>query len=221
MLREWLNRTEVRAGMRAGVPFGLAGLMLGFSFGVVARPLIGSGAAILMSFVVFAGSAQFAALAVLSAGGGAAAAIVAGVLLNLRFVPMGIAIAPAIRRGPLVRALVGQALVDASWAMSARGGGAFDVEFLVGATLAQYPCWVGGTVLGALGGGLLGDPKALGLDAIFPAFFLGLLAPELRRALSATVALAGTAIALLLTPLSSAGIPIVAASLAALLGLRR
>jgi predicted branched-subunit amino acid permease len=64
-------------------------------------------AAIVMSVVVFAGSAQFAALAVLAAGGGALAAVLAGVLLNLRFVPMGIAIAPSLRQRALGRAARG------------------------------------------------------------------------------------------------------------------
>jgi len=156
-------------------------MLLGFSFGVLARPVMGPVAAIVMSVVVFAGSAQFAALAVLSAGGGAAAAIVAGILLNLRFVPMGIAIAPSLRHGGLGRAFRGQALVDASWALANRGDGRFDIEFLLGSTLAQYPGWVLGTVLGALAGGAIGNPGALGLDAIFPAFFLALLAAELRH----------------------------------------
>lgn len=169
---------------------------------------MGPAATIVMSVVVFAGSAQFAALAVLSAGGGAAAAIVAGMLLNLRFVPMGIAIAPSLRAGRLGRALRGQALVDASWALANRGGGRFDIEFLVGSTLAQYPAWVGGTVLGALAGGLIGNPRSLGLDAIFPAFFLGLLVVELRRPQARPVAALGAVIALALTPFTPAGVPI-------------
>jgi branched chain amino acid efflux pump len=204
----------VRAGLRAGLPYGVASLLLGLSFGVLARPLMGPAATIVMSVVVFAGSAQFAALAVLSAGGGAAAAIVAGMLLNLRFVPMGIAIAPSLRSGPLGRALRGQALVDASWALANRGSGRFDIEFLLGSTLAQYPAWVGGTAIGALAGGLLGNPRSLGLDAIFPAFFLGLLVAELRRPQARPVAAVGAGIALALTPLTPAGVPIIVASLA-------
>jgi 4-azaleucine resistance transporter AzlC len=203
------------------VPFALASLLLGLSFGVVARPVMGPTAAIVMSVVVFAGSAQFAALAVLAAGGGAVAAIIAGVLLNLRFVPMGIAIAPSLMHGLLGRAARGQALVDASWALASRGEGRFDIDFLLGATLVQYPAWVGGTILGALGGTIIGDPKALGLDAIFPAFFLGLLLPELRKPRARVVALLGAALALLLTPLAPAGVPIIAASLCAFVGLRR
>jgi branched chain amino acid efflux pump len=208
------TRERVVAGVRAGMPYGAASLLLGLSFGVLARPLMGPVATIVMSVIVFAGSAQFAALAVLSAGGGAAAAIVAGMLLNLRFVPMGIAIAPSLRSGPLGRALRGQALVDASWALANRGGGRFDIDFLLGSTLAQYPAWVGGTVLGALAGGLIGNPKSLGLDAIFPAFFLGLLAAEARRPHARPIAALGAVIALVLTPLTPAGVPIIVAAVA-------
>ena len=204
----------MRAGLRAGLPYGMASLLLGLSFGVLARPVMGPAATIVMSVLVFAGSAQFAALAVLSAGGGAAAAIIAGLLLNLRFVPMGIAIAPSLRAGPLGRALRGQALVDASWALANRGGGRFDIDFLLGSTLAQYPAWVAGTIIGALAGGLLGNPRSLGLDAIFPAFFLGLLVAELRRPQARRVAALGAGIALALTPLTPAGVPIIVASLA-------
>jgi 4-azaleucine resistance transporter AzlC len=207
-------------GARAGVPFALAGLLLSFSFGVLARPVMGVVAPIVMSIFVFAGSAQFAALAVLAAHGSPVAAIVAGCLLNLRFVPMGIALAPSLVHGVVGRALRGQAIVDASWAMANRGAGRFDVDFLLGATAVQYPAWVAGTVLGVLAGSVIGDPKALGLDAIFPAFFLGLLVPELGRARGRSVAALGAAIALALTPLTPAGVPIIVASLAVLVGLR-
>ena len=203
------------------MPFALASLLLAFSFGIVARPVMGVAAPIVMSVVVFAGSAQFAALAVLAAHGSAAAAIVAGVLLNLRFLPMGIAIAPSLVQGWAGRGARGQAIVDASWAMASRGGGRFDIDFLLGATMVQYPAWVLGTVAGILGGSLIGDPKALGLDAIFPAFFLGLLVPELRGPDGRRVAAVGAAIALALIPLAPAGVPIIVAALAVLVGVRR
>jgi 4-azaleucine resistance transporter AzlC len=208
------------SGVRAGVPYAIASTLVGISFGVLARPVMGSAAAIVMSITSFAGSAQFAALAVLSGGGGALPAIVAGCLLNLRFVPMGISIAPWLRHRHWVRAARGQALVDASWAMANRGSGRFDVDFLLGATAIQYPAWVLGTVIGVLLGGVIRHPGALGLDAVFPAFFLGLLFTELRRSGALAAAVAGGLIALLLTPVGPPGVPIIAASLAALLGLR-
>ncbi|HET9103831.1 MAG TPA: AzlC family ABC transporter permease [Solirubrobacteraceae bacterium] len=214
------ERARFRAGMRDGVPYALAGMLVAVSYGVLAKPVLGSAAPIVMSAVVFAGSAQFASLAVLAAGGGAATAIAAGLLLNLRFLPMGIAVAPSMVHGALGRAARGQALVDASWALSNRGGGRFDISALLGATAVQYVTWNLGTVLGVLAGGVLGDPSRIGLDAVYPAFFLGLLVTELRRPGARLISLTGATIALALTPVLPAGVPILAAAAAATLGLR-
>jgi predicted branched-subunit amino acid permease len=218
-----MRRESLRAGVRAGIPFAIAAGVLAVSFGVVAEPVVGTGATLVMSALVFAGSAQFGSVAVLAGGGGLAAAVVAGVLLNARYLTMGIALAPSLRGGWLRRAGYGEAMIDASWAMANRGGGRFDPDFLLGATLPAYPAWVGGTVLGVFAGDLIGDPAAFGLDALFPAFFLALLlGGELRgNHLAAIVAALGAAVALVLTPVAPAGVPVIAASAAALLGLRR
>jgi predicted branched-subunit amino acid permease len=210
-----------RRGVRVGIPYAAAGLLLAISFGVLAQPVMGNVAPIVMSALVFGGSAQFAATAVLAAGGGAGAAIAAGILLNLRYMPMGIALAPSLRGGRLRRAAIGQAMIDFSWAAASRGGGRFDPSFMVGATLPSYPCWVGGTAVGVFAGDLIGDPAALGLDALFPAFFLCLLVEgELRPGLPSVVAGLGALIALALIPFTPAGVPVIAASATALLGLR-
>jgi 4-azaleucine resistance transporter AzlC len=210
-----------RRGLRAGAPFGVAVLLVGISFGVVARDVIGSVAAIVMSAIVFSGAAQFAAVAVLAAAGSVVTAVTAGVLLSLRFVPMGLALAPSLRGGPLRRAATGQAIVDASWALASKGGGRFDPEVMLGATAAQYPAWLLGTVIGVLAGDALGDPRSLGLDALFPAFFVALLMEELRNEGAIVAAALGAAIALVLIPVAPPGVPVIAACLPALLGLRR
>jgi predicted branched-subunit amino acid permease len=216
-----MTRPQFRRGLRTGVPYAIAGFLLAVSFGVLAEPVIGGPAAVVMSAALFAGSAQFAAVAVLAAGGGAPAAIAAGLLLNARYVPMGIALAPSLRGGPVRRAAVGQAMIDFSWAAASRGDGRFDAPFMIGATLPSYPAWVGGTLIGVLAGDVIGDPETLGLDALFPAFFLCLLVEgELRPGLPALVAVLGCLIALALIPFTPAGVPIIAASAAALLGLR-
>ena len=80
---------------------------------------------------------------------------------------------------------------------------------------------MGGTALGVLLGDAIGDPDKFGLDALFPAFFLALLVPELRTRTEVAVALGAAAIALVLTPITPAGVPILAACLVALVGLRR
>jgi 4-azaleucine resistance transporter AzlC len=210
------------AGAWAALPFALATLVLGISFGVLARSLgWGTLAPIVFSVIAFSGSAQFAVASVLGSGGGALPAIVAAVLLNARFGPMGVAVAPYLKGGPLRRALEGQAVVDASWALASRGGGRFDREFMIGATIPQGGAWIFGTAIGALGGDFIGDPEWLGLDVIFPAFFLALLAEELNGTRAVVVAIIGAALALALVPFAPAGVPVIAACAAALLGLRR
>jgi predicted branched-subunit amino acid permease len=216
------RRESLRAGFRAGLPFGVAAGVVAISFGVLAEPLIGADGALAMSTLVFAGSAQFGAVAVLGAGGGTLAALLAAILLNARYIPMGIALAPSLWGGWLRRAAYGEAMVDASWAMANRGGGRFDPDFLLGATLPCYPLWILGTAAGLLAGEKIGNPADYGLDVLFPAFFLTLLlGGELREGRRAVVvALLGAAIALALTPIAPAGVPVIAASAAALLGLR-
>jgi predicted branched-subunit amino acid permease len=212
--------SDIRTGIRAGLPLVLPTLAGGLSFGVLAQPVMGSFAPVLMSLIVFSGAAQFAALTVLTAGGGAVAAIAAGMLMNGRWLPMGLAVGPFLSGGPLKRAAQSLALVDASFALSSRGDGTYDRGVLIGATLPQAAAWTGGTLLGVLVGPALSDPGALGLDAMFPAFFAVLLAGEARGRLPLTAAATGALIALLLMPFTPPGVPVLAAAAAALLGLR-
>jgi 4-azaleucine resistance transporter AzlC len=211
------------AGARASLPFALATLVLGISFGVLARSLgWGTLAPIVFSIIAFSGSAQFAVASVLGSGGGVVPAFIAAVLLNARFGPMGIAVAPYLKGGPLRRALEGQAVIDASWALASRGGGRFDREFMIGATVPQGAAWIVGTAVGVVSGDFIGDPQRLGLDVIFPAFFLALLAEELRNGRQAVVvALIAAVLALALVPFTPPGVPVIAACAVALLGLRR
>jgi predicted branched-subunit amino acid permease len=134
---------------------------------------------------------------------------------------MGIAVAPFLKGGTLRRALEGQAIVDASWALASRDGGRFDGEFMIGATVPQLVAWIGGTVIGVLAGNVVGDVERLGLDVIFPAFFVALLMEELRGGKQTlAVALIAAALSLVLVPLVPPGVPVIAACAAALLGLR-
>jgi 4-azaleucine resistance transporter AzlC len=209
-------------GLRLGIPFGAVGFVLSLSFGVLAvQAGFTAPQAIVTAALVFAGSAQFAALTIVSGGGGILAALSAASLMHSRFLAMGVAIAPSLRGGPLRRAAEGQAVVDSSWALASRGDGTFDRMLLIGTTIPQYASWVAGTVAGALAGDLIGDPERLGLDVVFPVFFVAILIGELRRPRARVAALAGSGIALALVPFTPPGIPVLAAGAAALLGLAR
>jgi 4-azaleucine resistance transporter AzlC len=211
---------RMKQGIKAGLVFIIPTFALGASFGILAEPVIGAWAAVAMSILVFAGAAQFASVSVLAAGGSVFSAVSAGLLINTRFLPMGLAVAPALKGGRLRRALEAQTMVDASWALASRGDGTFSRELMIGATLPQALCWWGGTAVGAFAGSLIGDPETFGLDAMFPAFYLALLVGEMDLRQTLPSALLGAAIALVLVPFAPPGVPIVAAALAALLGLR-
>ena len=211
------------AGIRAGLPFALLAGVVAISFGALARSLgWGVLAPIMFSVITFSVAAQFAVAAVLGAGGGVFAAVAAAVLLNARFLPMGMAVAPYFEGGPLRRALEGQTILTTSWALASRGGGHFDRAFMIGATVPQYVAWTVGTAVGVLSHVVVGDVERLGLDVVFPAFFLAVLMRELRSGGKRTIAATAIAAALsaVLVPIAPPGVPVLAACGAALLGLK-
>jgi 4-azaleucine resistance transporter AzlC len=217
-----VSPSRYRDGAKKIAPIGVAALVFGMSFGVLARASgIASAEAIVMSATTFAGSAQFAVASILGAAGGIASAIVAATLLNARYAPISVSMAPVFVGGPFRRLLESQLIVDESWAMSRREDGRYDRKLLVGAGLVLYACWVGGTVVGVIAGDALGDPASLGLDAAFPALFLAILVPQIRDRQALAAAVLGGTIALALLPVAPAGVPIVAAAAACLLGWRR
>src|SRR5256885_15406707 len=151
-----------RAGIRLAPPLAVAVLAFGISFGVLAREAgMGTLAPFVMSITTFAGSAQFAVASVLSTGGGLAAACVAAILLNARYAPIGMSVADVLSPKRIKRVLEAQLVVDESWALSNRGGGRLDRSILIGAGAVLYLAWFTGTVLGVIGGKVVGDPEKL------------------------------------------------------------
>lgn len=210
-----------RDGVRTAAAVAATVWFFGASFGLVARSAgMGVLAPLVMSATTFAGSAQFAAASILAGSGSAVAAITAAVLLNARYVPISISVAQLFH-GPRLRRLAeSQLIVDESWALAGRGG-RFDRRILIGAGLLLYVAWVSGTAVGVIAGDALGDPKNIGLDGAFPALFLALLVPQLRSRRAVVAALLAAGISLALIPFTPPGTPIVAASAACLLGLRK
>jgi len=212
---------RIRDGVRAALPLAPSPILFGLSYGVLADATgFGSAAAVVMSATTFAGAAQFAAVSVLDAGGTVAAAILAAIFLNARYMAISVTVASIFPGGKLRRLVESQAIVDESWALSGRRG-SFEWPILVGSGLVFYGLWVGSTAAGTLIGGVLGDPNALGLDAAFAALFLALAVPYLRERRSREAAALAAVITLVLLPFAPAGVPIIAASAACLVGLRR
>jgi predicted branched-subunit amino acid permease len=223
-----LDRTATEAGppptavLAKAIPVGLAVAAYGLSYGVLAvaaglSPLV----AVASSVIVLAGGSQFAFVGVLAAGGNPMTGAISGLLLNIRYLAFGFAIAPHLPRGSVLRRLTDSYLVVDESVALALSGERRDVvrRFrIVGVTVVI--AWIAATAIGAYGGQLLGDPERWGLDAAFPAGFLALLAPWLRHRSGRVAAGVGVTLALGLTPFAPPGVPILAAALGALVALR-
>src|SRR2546426_10082366 len=203
-------RRSVREILITVAPLALAVFVFALSFGVLAIAAGFPGwAAVLMSALVFAGSAQFAALGVIAAGGSVLTAIFAGALLNLRFIATGIAVARSLPGGRFLRSFLAQLSIDESYAMSVRAGapGRPDGRTLLVTGASFYAVWVAGTLVGVLFGPVLGDPKRFGLDAAFPAGFVALLWPLLSGRHAVRCAIGGALAAPAPAPLPPPGVP--------------
>jgi len=208
--------TETEASRRAlsgAAGIGAAVGVYGISFGVLAVAAgLTPAQAWVMSLLVFTGASQFAFVGVIATGGSAMAAMGPAVMLAIRNAAYGVSLAPILPGRLRDRALMAQLVIDESTAMArAQDDPAAARRAFLATGVSVWVCWNLGTLVGALAGGGLGDPRALGFDAMFPAAFLALLVPQLRRPGAPVAAAAGAAVALLLLPFAPAGIPVVAA----------
>ena len=192
---------------------GIAVGVYGVSFGVLAVAAgLSPAQACVMSMLVFTGASQFAFIGVLAGGGGALAALGPAVVLAVRNAAYGLSLVPILPGRLRDRAIVAQLVIDESTAMArAQDEPRAARRAFLATGVSVWLCWNAGTLAGALLGGGLGDPRSLGLDAMFPAAFLALLAPQLRRPGAPVAAVAGAMITIVVLPFAPAGVPVVAA----------
>ncbi|EST30582.1 AzlC family ABC transporter permease [Streptomyces roseochromogenus] len=192
----------------------LASGIVGVSFGAVS---VAGGlpvwVPVLMSLVVYAGSAQFSAVGVLIAGGGPAAAATTGLLLNTRTAAFSLAVAEILGPGRTARFLGAHLVTDETVAFAlaqpdpVRRRRAFWIS-----GLGLFAVWNIGVLAGAMAGRALGDTARYGLDAAFPAVLVALVLPAVRAdAVVRRCAVAGGALALAVTPAVPPGVPVLVA----------
>jgi 4-azaleucine resistance transporter AzlC len=198
---------------RDAVGIGIAVGVYGVSFGVLAVAAgLSPAQACVMSMLTFTGASQFAFVGVLAGGGGALAAMAPAVMLAVRNAAYGLSLASILPRRLRDRALLAQLVIDESTAMArAQDEPRAARRALLVTGVSVWLGWNAGTFAGALLGGGLGDPRSLGLDAMFPAAFLALLAPQLRRPGAPAAGAAGALVAIALVPVAPAGVPVIAA----------
>ncbi|MBW4717604.1 AzlC family ABC transporter permease [Saccharothrix obliqua] len=177
---------------------------------------------VVMSLLVFAGGSQFMAVGVVAGGGSPAAAVLAGLVLNARHLPFGLAVGDVLGRGLLARVVGSHLLIDetVAFAIAERDPARARAAYW-SCGVALFAAWNVAVVAGALVGQAIGDPGAFGLDAAFPAALLALTLPALKDRRTRDAALLGSAIALAATPFLPPGVPVLLALGGLVAALRR
>lgn len=196
-----------------GAAFGAAGVTADFSILQTC----------LLSLLLFSGASQFAVVGIMGAGGSAISAIATATLLGFRNTLYGLQMAPILKVTGLRRVIAAQITIDESTAVATLQENDADRRrgfYITG--FGVYFFWNLFTFLGALGASAIGDPSVWGLDAAVPAAFCGLIWPRLKSKAHAAVAALAIGWALLLTPISPAGVPIITTVfLAVVFGLKK
>lgn len=214
------DRSVVADSLGVGVATGAYGV----SFGAIAT---GAGLdvwqACAMSLAVFTGASQFAFIGVIASGGNPLAGAFTALLLGSRNMFYGLSIAPLLRLTGPAKIVSSHLVMDESTAMTITRDTTRQARlgfFWTG--LSIFVLWNATTLLGALAGTAMGDPRDYGLDAAVAAAFLGLLWPRLNSWGARSTALLAAAVALGLVPFTAAGLPIIiGGAVAVLVGLIR
>lgn len=214
---------EHRRIVRDGIAVAVATGAYGISFGAIG---VSSGLDVLqtcaLSLLVFTGASQFAFVGVIASGGAPLLGALSGILLGVRNTLYGLRLAPLLDWHGLRRGAAAHLVIDESTAMSVTRSSttAARIGFLT-TGVGVFVLWNAMTLLGALAGDALGDPRRYGLDAAVGGAFLALLWPRLDTPRTRVAATLAAVLALALVPLTPAGVPVLAAGVVAVgLGLR-
>lgn len=210
---------ERRAISRDGVAIGLATGLYATSFGAVS---VAAGLSVLqtcvLSLVMFTGASQFAFVGVVASGGAPLSGAATALMLGTRNTLYGLKLAPLLRFQGWRRAAAAQLVIDESTAMSVTRDSAAGARVgFLSTGLAVFTLWNLFTLVGAVAGNQIGDPRKYGLDAAVGGAFLALLWPRLADPRNRVVAVCAAAVALGVVPVTAAGVPVLVAGGVALL----
>jgi predicted branched-subunit amino acid permease len=206
--------------LRDALGVGVAVGAWGFSFGALS---VTAGLSVpqtcALSVLMFSGASQFAFVGVVASGGSPMAGVATATFLGARNAFYGLRLSTLVRVRGARRAVAAQLVIDESAGMAISRDSPRAARLAFWATgLSVFVCWNLATLVGAFGVGLLGDPRALGLDVVGPAAFVALLAPRMTSRRAWVVAVAAAAIALLAVPFVATGVPMLLAAFAAAAG---
>lgn len=213
----------VRRGFIRAQSFSLGIFIYGLAFGLIAAQAgLSALQAVMMSAVVYSGSAQLAAIGVLGAGSGGLGAtlwaLVATILvINARYILFSASLRPWLGSvQPLKAYATLYVLGDANWMMSMRAheAGERDAGFVFGSGLGSFASWIVGTFLGHIAVGFAPEPRLLGLDFFLAAFAAAMMAGMVRRRGDLAIVAVAAVIAPLVAHVWGFGAAVVIAGLA-------
>jgi predicted branched-subunit amino acid permease len=218
MHRSRLDDQRRKEVLRQCLSVGVATGAYGISFGALS---VAAGLdlwqTMALSALLFSGASQFAVVGIVAAGGSGAAAVTTSSLLGLRNGLYGLQMSRLLGVRGLRRVPAAHLTIDESTAVAiAQPERAAQRLGFWGTGLSVFVLWNFTTLLGALVGNALGDPRQFGLDAAAPAAFCALLWPRLKSGDARAVAAVAAVIALVVAPHAPAGIPVLVAALAAI-----
>jgi 4-azaleucine resistance transporter AzlC len=205
--------------VRDSLGVGLATGVYGVSFGAVS---VAAGLSVLqtcaLSLLMFTGASQFAFVGVAAAGGAPLSGALTALMLGTRNTLYGLKLAPLLGFTGWRRVATAQVVIDESTAMSVTRSSREDARtgFLT-TGIAVFALWNLFTLVGAVAGNLIGDPRTYGLDAAVGGAFLALLWPRLADPRNRVIAVCAAAVALGVVPVTAAGVPVLVAGGVALL----
>jgi predicted branched-subunit amino acid permease len=207
-----------RAILRQSLSVGVAVSTYAISFGALS---VASGLnlwqTIALSALLFSGGSQFALVGIIATGGSGAAAVATSTLLGVRNGLYGLQMSRLLGVSGLRRLAAAQLTIDESTAVGVAQPERSGQRLGFWATgISVFVLWNLLTILGAVLGNAIGDPKVFGLDAVAPAAFCALLWPRLKSGDARAVAAVSALIALLVAPHAPAGIPVLVAALSAI-----
>ena len=193
--------------------FGYLGIAT--AFGVIARATgFSTITVILMSVIIYAGSAQFTTVSMLAAGSPIASIVFATFMVNSRMILMSTTVAPYFKKDSLGKGmLIGTLLTDESFALAMNKlnytNGKMNFSWFNTENIISYSTWVIATMIGALLGNFIEDPKKLGLDFANVAMFIGLLYLQVNsdKALNKALQVIVVLLTLVLTYISTIFLP--------------
>ncbi len=197
-----MKRQETLEGMKDAIPVVLGYLPLGFAFGVLA---VEAGMTIMqasiMSLLCFTGAGQYIAIGVMQVNGAAITAIVANLLVNLRYFLFATSLVPYLKVVPTrIAALLSYGLTDETYAVAINRyqHKAASANYMAGLNLTSHAGWIGSTVLGAVAGALITNTEVIGLGFALPAMYTCLLVLLVSKRSETMVAIIAAVLCLLI-----------------------